>query len=871
MRSRLLWLFALSSLGFGQAASATLAVAPSEILQCSDLRLNPNVGSPGQAVVLQGISATFRDRGLEVNFQVPGRTQRYPSVLFDLVADRANLLVIVHPTEGLLGGRVDVVISSEGVACPALPFTIRPVQAAPGVLGQAARTFEAILVRELERWGAPTDGSPMPPGAPEVVDLLDWFLDDIRGGDGRPSLQESIAAAHPDGVGLGEVGAIYTGAGLMSALGDLDAGLAQIPALREPQGPSREPDWSPDWLTPEGLENLLLVQSFFDGQSSGRNKAFYDAAAQGFAAAGLLAALTGVGAPVAAGFGTAASVTGRMVILMELIAGILPASLDEMVLNGETVSFEEDHPEPEGRWTADLYASSKGYKLDITTIASLLPGISDIANIRAAFRGGAAPVLGLNTQFAEFALGYLNAMLGTARSATGAEGVFQIGSKVTGPVRIDARRDEALIQWQVSSRVFELDGSDPHIYRGLEAGVAVLVVRTRPGRFAGKSARSSMDLEVRPIYVTLFGPDGRTDISRIPPNQTVTIQAVVENALNPCLRWRALNGGSLTPPGECVIPEAGFGVTDPGLYGLEAESMSRTGIRASMTPRRSGGITLRAGGLQLIPSRVTCVEVGETVPFQVLKWDEPVGYSMMFEAQGGTITPDGQFTALTIGMGWVSVSDPEDPNLSDQASVEIKEECVGWRMTLTGSVTGIWEGLCPTFTSVDVIGNLMATFMPEDEILASPMSYLLFDHEGNQIFVMLPAPATLNRDGSPTRSQGIASMITLPFTFGIRPGLGGMIAIHGEGQPGLTVEHTWRTNPKGSSQLLRGRMSGVLYQDPDRRDTADGAPVGVDITFRGMGAAVGSYVAGLAPIEALDVLGSMRDPVRMVCTGPEEP
>jgi hypothetical protein len=731
-------------------------------------------------------------------------------------------------------------------------------------LSDAVATFETIVDRELARWGGPSSDAPVPADAPPVVQVLDRVRRNIRGEGGQPSLRERVASADPSG----EVGAIYTEAGLGEALRELNAGLSRVPPLQRTQAPGRVPDWSPESLTPADLDNLMRVQSVFESQSSGRNKNLYDAASQGFAAAGLFAAGSGVGTPVAAAFGTASAVTGQMVLFMGIMAGILPGALGELTLNGETVSFEEDHPKPEGRWRGDLYASSKGYKLDVTTAASLLPGFGDLAQIRAAFRGAEAVELGLNTEFTQFTLGYLNSTWGMLRGVANADGLAEIQPKVIGPIRIDATRDQDLIQWQVSSRVFTLDAADPHIYRGLEAGVAVLVVRTRPGRFAGKSARSSMDLEVRPILVTLFGPDGRSDLSRIPRNQTVPVRAVVENALNPCLRWRTVNGGALTPPSDCGTPNAGFSASESGLYGLEAESMAQTGIRASRTPKRFAGITMRVGGLELIPGRVACMERGETKQFAVEKWAEPVTYSMQFEAQGGTITPDGQFTATTIGTGVVRVTDPQEPDLRDEVSVDIREECPGWRMTLGGSIAGTWEGRCATYTSVDYMRTMGATLMPREEALATPAMYQLFDGEGNQVSVMVANPTPLNRDKGPSRARSIFSVITFPQ----RPGLmspTGTFAVNADRQPGLSVEHTWKENPKGSGQLLYGTMSGVLYQDPDKKKTSDGAPVRVEIVFKGMGAAVNANVVGMAPILSGDVEGMLRDPLRLVCTGPE--
>lgn len=885
MRGLLLWLVGV---GLGGGAGVASGETPQ---QCIDLKLSVSSARPTHYVAFQGISDAFREAGLTADIRVPGVDDLFATDLVDLGGDRGEFLVLLHPINGLEGGAVEIVFTAGDLQCPGLPFTIEELEPAPGVLAELAETYASIVETQLELLGGPTDDSPVPDDAPAIVHDLDGLRKEIRGGEGGASLQDATAALDPQAAGtagalMEEAGVVEQVRGLADGLSEMSEGPAgptgpgESPDVGPEVGPEVSPDFSPGWLTPARLESLMQLQQALESQVTGRNKRIYDSASAGFGAAAGAAAATGVGAPLAAALGTAATIISGSVVTGEFVAGNLPAVLEQMVLEGDPVSFEEDHPRPEGRWSADLYASTKGFKLDMTTALGLVPAFKGIGNAASAGFRAVPNLQPVASAMAETLASFANALIGAERSAQNASGVVEMAPMLWGPVPVDAERDQELMQWQLTTRAFELDGIDPHLYRGREAGPSILVVRTRPGRFVEQSASSSLDLEVRPIIVTLFGPNGRSDITHTAPDRPITLQATVQNALNPCLRWSARNGGDLVPPDNCETPSAQFSAAEHGDYGVEAESMTRTGIRASASPKRYGGITVRVGGLRLRPAP-SCVEVGETVAFEVFKWNEPVPYSVMFEASGGTIGPDGAFTATTQGTGSVRATDPEEPDLTDEITFDIKVECIGWTMELSGPVTGIWQGYCANYASSDVLSMGLFNLNSDGERPEqSPFLYQLFDEEGNQVTLMMDprGGTTTKADGSVSRATSLSTTLVL----WDRPGPSGqppLTLFHDPGDsPGLTIEHTAKPDLKGSAWLLAGSMSGALYQPVIRNDqiVIDDTPILVQISFKGMGnngyqpvGGPGGYMSDMArmlqPGSPVDLSEVMNLPDRLRC------
>lgn len=177
--------------------------------QCTDLKLSESSARPTHYVEFEGVSPEIREAGLIADFRAPGSDELFPTDLGDLGDDRGEFLVILHPINGLGGGPVELVFTIGELQCPGLPFTIEPMSPALGVLAELAETYDSIIATQVELLGGPTDGSPMPPDAPDFVKDLGGILDDIRGGPDRPSLRDAMSAFDP--ATAGTAGAVLTG------------------------------------------------------------------------------------------------------------------------------------------------------------------------------------------------------------------------------------------------------------------------------------------------------------------------------------------------------------------------------------------------------------------------------------------------------------------------------------------------------------------------------------------------------------------------------------------------------------------------------------------------------------------------------------
>jgi hypothetical protein len=803
----------------------TVAVASPRELACRDLSLSTNAGVPTQTVELRGIADVLLEAELTADFRVPGGSELFPTDLGDVSGGRAPILILPHPTEGMRGGPVEIVISSGDTQCPGRPFLIEPLNDAARTMGRAVEAFEAIMVGEVSRWGLSTDGSvELGPDVPQPLQDLDHALGELLGRDGKPGLLDLVEG--PNAPDMQSVNTLLERAGVTAALGEIGDALSQLPPSGlegRARDPSSRSDWSPEWLTPEILEIFMQSQAIFEAYSSGQNKIFLDGIGVGLTAAGLFAGASVVGAPAGAAMGTAAAALSQMVLVFDIMAGLLPSQLEPLDLSGHPTFFDEDDPEPEGWWEAGLSASNRGVEIDWPTLASQLPGVGKAFKSLEKYAGRGIPFSESARGALESGLNMMNAGWGTQRTLQGERGVLLIEPEVFGPIRIDPARDKDFFEWRISGTAFELDEEDPEHYLGVEAGISVLAVLSRPGRFAGKSTSSSLDLEIGTIKVLLQGPDGGTSQTLANPGDRVLIRSRVEGALDPCLAWTAPDGGALSGTETCANPGAieFTAPTEPGFYRVEAESTSRTGVRASGRPRRAGSITVLVGGLRLSP-RPSCVEVGERFQFTARLWGSLVAFSdLVVQVQGGTLDAEGFFVATAPGTATVRVADPKDSDTNDEVTFQVVPECADWRMTLSGRVSGEFEGYCPSYVAWEFMTD------PFAPVYRQPFQYYFNSADGNggSLGVNLPIQP-LSSDGSPEEVKNVAGAAVTVLS------MGPFAATSRSGEPGLTLRQGWRLRPDGKSVALRGTLSGVLYENPSNAE--DPGPVEVFITFRGM-------------------------------------
>lgn len=803
----------------------TVVTASPRELACRDLSLSTNAGVPTETVELRGISDVLLEGELTADFKVSGRAELFPTDLGEVSQGRAPILILPHPTEGMRGGSVEIVISSGDTRCPGRPFLIQPLNDAARTMGRAVEAFEAIMVGEMGRWGLSTDGSvELGPDVPQELRDLDHALGELFGRDGKPGLLDLVEG--PNAPDMRSVNALMERAGVPAALEQVGEALSRLPPTGlegRARNPSSRQDWSSAWLTPEVLEVLMESQAIFETYSSGRNKVLLDGIGVGLTASSLFAGASVVGAPAGVAIGSAATALSMTVLAFEIMAGLLPSQLQPLDLRGEPVFFEEDDPEPEGWWEAGFSAVNRGVEIDWPTLAAQLPGVGKVfgglekyAKRGIPFSEGARAAL-------ESGLNFMNAAWGTQRTMQGQRGMLVIKPTEFGPIRVDPARDKDFFEWRMSGTAFELDGEDPEHYVGLEAGTSVLAVLSQRGRFAGKSTSGSLDLEIGTINVSLQGPDGGTAVTLANPGDRVLIRSRVEGAQDPCLAWTAPDGGTLSGTETCANPGAVefTAPMEPGSYRVEAESTSRTGVRASGRPRRAGFITVRVGGLRISP-RPSCVEVGERVEFTARLWGSIVPFSdLVVQVQGGTLDAEGVFVATAPGTATIRVSDPNDSKTTDAVTFPVARECVDWQMTLSGRVSGTFQGYCPSYVALEFLAD------PFAPVYRQPIHYYFHSAEGDGGFLGVNLPVQpLSADGSLKEVTNVAGSAIQLVSGGF------FVARSRGGEPGLKLRQGWRLRPDGKSVALYGTLSGVLYENPDRKD--DPGPVEVFITFRGM-------------------------------------
>jgi len=216
----------------------------------------------------------------------------------------------------------------------------------------------------------------------------------------------------------------------------------------------------------------------------------------------------------------------------------------------------------------------------------------------------------------------------------------QFGPYMWGP--IPTGTETKFVEARISGSCAKMGGEDSQPYQAAEAGECGLVIETNKQAFGRVFTWGNRDLLVRAIEVEI-GPQGM----RIPVGSQTAFEATVRNAKDKKVRWRSESGGE--PFGENLYrwkaPEKLADGRCEQDFWIEAESMTRTGPRASGEPPRVGRaqITVEEPRLEIVPEEVV-LALGEKFVFDYRVEGSPdVRWSA--EAPGKIDGRSGQYTA----------------------------------------------------------------------------------------------------------------------------------------------------------------------------------------------------------------------------------
>ncbi len=196
-----------------------------------------------------------------------------------------------------------------------------------------------------------------------------------------------------------------------------------------------------------------------------------------------------------------------------------------------------------------------------------------------------------------------------------------------------------------------LDGSGswsppagPVGYTVADTGTCTLRIMTRGDRFGGVHSEGTADVTVKEILVHVSA-----EPTTAREGEQVRLTATVDNAHDDSVGWP--HNGSQDANTTWTAPE--LGPTECSReFRLEAESMSRQGIRHSGEPPRKGAITIRVvdpdNRLEVAPPSAT-TRTDESVRFRAASTGGTSTPGVTWQASGGSISADGTFTSSLPG------------------------------------------------------------------------------------------------------------------------------------------------------------------------------------------------------------------------------
>ena len=751
---------------------------------CQSLTLAASGGLPGARLEIRGLVDSLASGPVIMDMRIPGRDSLIPVAVLPGVAGAGTglpptFVVPLHPARTMDGGPVQLIVGSGSLRCAAVPFTIAPLPRVTGELQRGVRAFDTMLRTLARQLGADPDAlitAPLRtvdsawvhiaaglqllhgPDNPNAIDsLLAGTAPLLRGVTPDFATIDALLATAQFGSRMEELTtAMTTGTPASSLFGTIGPAAR---AVRTPHGRRALGAVLRTPVTPRELHDEMLIQARAEAVSGSTGTFITDAAglALGTAAAGSV--FIPGGQPIAAAAGTAGMVLSYATAIIKLVEFTQPAVLESMTIKADPTLFNEDRPNRVGFWIGSIGARNKGGKVLATDLLALMPGLGSLDETFRALRGRDNALFNEVTQtFIDYAQGTFTATWGKVSQ----NGVLDIAPRSFKPVVITPSTDGDMFSWALTGSAFAFK-DDQTLYEAKAVGASTLSVRTVAPYFKSQARAASQLLEVRAIEVAITDSAGRRNAQYVvKPGDRLPLRAVVSNADNHCVRWTAPDGGAVLSPACDRASEAPSTVfsapQQPGRYAVRAESSTRSGLRERGEPYRGTSVSVLVAQLRLLP-RLTCMVRGRTEKFSVTLNDAPFAWdSITVTTTGGSMAADGTFTATVNGTVTVRVRSKANPELADEVSFQVAEQCGQFSARVTGSrpltvirACGEISGRDPSATESPTISTI---------VFAAPAPYFRFT-------LLVPSPlATPPVLGA----EGVTQVIRGRFTGNVQVG-----------------------------------------------------------------------------------------------------
>ena len=696
---------------------------------CEDIEFELSSGRPTNYVQINGLSDEFGDEplGWVYDSNDIDEENRFAVYIERINENQAEMLIPIHPGNHMEGGSATIEIYNENqsINCSGISFEIEALESAPGTIKQMVDNLEITFKNMAQEFGYSFEDLIAVDIAelPDEVKALAASIQTIDGSNNPNSIRQILNGNAPllegepmDAEVLELFDALFHESGLSEKVVTFSEVIDSKTKLKNasfgnclvlPENIS----------TPGELNCWMGIQAWFENENQGLSRIRRDAAGAVLGIGGIIALVSGAGAPLTAVFGAAATIVSMQQIFIDANDNTLPSQLLGFEIKGNPETYENEDDNTEGVWSADLAAESKGWTLDWVTTLTNVPGLGKAAGI---FNRTNMP-----NHAVEFLIDNFQSQIGSIWNAD--SGPISISPQVQ-QVTIDINRDEDYFNWESNTTSKETNTDpfsftrDQQGYTPEAVGTADLRLETKGGDvFKGQKVFNILELEVVPINITLVEYIVDSDTTYVSPfyiaiDEELTLEAAVENAINKEVTWSVSPEGSgLSLIDWRVEPATGIKdvvAKEPGSYIVEAESIADTGPRADKTPRRFDQVRIVVGGLNV--SNPGCVETGEAYQLSASIGGETVDFNdLEWDINGpGSIDSDGVYSADGTGDVQINFQVIGQPENTHTINFAVKKLCSSFTIS---SPKFNFSGTCVGYEELEGTNRTAIYFDPQHE------------------------------------------------------------------------------------------------------------------------------------------------------------
>ena len=726
---------------------------PYQTVPCADLSLADVSAQPLDAV---GIGRLPSDWTGVLSARVTAPDGSVGFAVVNVLEDgTAEMVTPLHPGADPDGGAVELRFNDETSACPAVPFTIGALPAAPGELHSLVQALQRLVALQAERLGTTSDAL-LATDITEQPTLL-WPLVIVRSVLDDPSNANSLAAlaqgTSPFGADVDLAERIVAKTGLVPELEAITAapsGLQGTSAAIRAQ-PSAGPATTSG---PSAVIDAVVLEC--GGSNIGRD----DAALldfcmrQAFDAAFRLDGLSG---KVLGDIGFAAGLAGTipfppaklaaagvslsawlLTTYQQGVAGLLPSAFQQLTFRAAPTTFLQDQPGPGSVSDVLVLARSTGWKLD----KAILDAAFQAVGTKGTYDGWLKRYV--DPSFAEDLVGLVKtSAVQAAINGTEGSDFVQIDPETFGPVDLtDPAWSKVLLVGDAISLISDVD------YEPEKPGTAKLDVRVRNEglQFGGQtiSAADQTTVEVTRIQLHIT-----PDEAFMEEGTKRQFEVAVTDALHPELvEVEARSGfaeivqyGGGTHLVEYTAPADASGFADV----LTARDIADTGALGkdgAVAPTATA--TIRLGRVSIDPGP-TCLEVGQSRAFTVSA--QGVSDDVTWSASGpGMNASTGEFVPTGEGEVTVTATSVENPDITDTTVIQVGGCSCSWTVDADGQGFEGMDGDIATFTLSSDLTSVEGFQVFTDESLGHVPGQVTVSLAGAPVGATTDFPVTLTGD-----------------------------------------------------------------------------------------------------------------------------